>query len=61
MNISGKNAIVTGGVGGIGIALVRELLRNGAQVIEKYFLPVMFTSYFSSRQLVFMIWKILQI
>lgn len=32
MNISGKNVIITGGTGGIGAAVCRELLRSGILV-----------------------------
>lgn len=32
MLVEGKNAVVTGGTRGIGLAIVRKLLENGANV-----------------------------
>lgn len=34
MGIFAKNIIITGGAGGIGLALVRNLLNHGAEVFE---------------------------
>lgn len=34
MNISGQNVIITGGTGGIGAALCRELLKSDILVCE---------------------------
>lgn len=34
MNFKG-NAVITGGIGGIGLAIAQHLLRNGIQVKEK--------------------------
>lgn len=34
MDISAKNIVITGGVGGIGIALVQHLLKHGAEVFR---------------------------
>lgn len=34
MDISGKNIVITGGTGGIALALVRDLLKHGADVIQ---------------------------
>lgn len=35
MDIKGKIGIVTGGTGGIGLSVVKELLRNGIKVRYK--------------------------
>ena len=46
MDIEGKIAIVTGGIGGIGFAIGQELLRNKAKVfLGKFILYVTRTIY----------------
>lgn len=37
MDLNGKNAVVTGGIGGIGLAIAKHLLKNGIQVNEGNF------------------------
>lgn len=35
MDMSSKNIVITGGTGGIALALVRYLLKHGAEVFQK--------------------------
>lgn len=37
MDLKGKNAVVTGGIGDIGIAIAQQLLKNGIQVKKEKF------------------------
>lgn len=37
MEISAKNIVITGGTGGIALALVQHLLKHGAQVVQHKF------------------------
>ena len=38
MDINGKIVIITGGAGGMGFEITKELLRNGAKVVLLYYL-----------------------
>lgn len=35
MSLSGKSAVITGGIGGIGILICKELFANGVKVISQ--------------------------
>lgn len=48
LEINGKVALVTGGVSGIGLEFVKELLRNGAKVSKNNTISFKLISYAES-------------